>query len=212
MEFFAPSIICIFAQLAAMRFCASHFFSRIPYFAPMLFARIPAPILFALMFLPVGASALLINLAEHNPERHLRFLTLSLNFSTFFAMIFVSWIATLVYILAPGFRSRFFIYTGLVIAVLFRFWQDSFMMEGLNVTGQIPDIESVSFDSPVFVMHAIVSLFMIALLILLPLWLLKKEKALGFPEESKGKTILWFFVFPVGIFFIQPRMKRILDN
>lgn len=178
----------------------------------MLFARIPAPILLALMLLPAGASFLLINLAEQFPERHLRFLTLSLNLSTFFAMIFVCWIATLVYILAPGFRSRFFIYAGLVISVLFRLWQDSFLMEGLNVTGQIPDISSISLDSPVFIVHVIVSLFMIALLILLPIWLLRKEHELGFPAESKGKTILWFFIFPVGIFFIQPRMKRILDT
>jgi hypothetical protein len=52
---------------------------------------------------------------------------------------------------------------------------------------------------------------MILLLILLPLWLLKKEKVLGLPGEAKGKTILWFFIFPVGIFFIQPRMKALLD-
>jgi hypothetical protein len=177
----------------------------------MLFARIPAPILLALMFLPAGASFLLANLAEQYPERHLRFLTLSLNLSTFFAMIFVCWMATLVYILAPGFRSRFFIYIGLAVGVLFRIWQDSFLMEGLNVTGRVPDIESISLDSPVFVMHAIVSLFILSLLIMLPLWLLKKEKTFGLPEEAKGKTILWFFIFPVGIFFIQPRMKALLD-
>jgi hypothetical protein len=178
----------------------------------MFFARLRPAWLFLLMFLPVIISAILILLADHYPQKHLRFLIMSQNLSTFFAMVFVCWIATLVLVLAPSFRSKFLIFAGLVIGILFRFWQDSFIMEALNVTGKIPDIEFISFDSPVFVMHILVSLFMIAVLILLPNWLLKKEKALGFEERSKGKTILWFFAFPVGIWFIQPRVRKILEE
>jgi hypothetical protein len=114
-------------------------------------------------------------------------------------------------VLAPTFRSKFLAFAGLTISVLFRFWEDSFSMEALNATGRVPKLAYISLDSPVFVMHVLVSLFMIVLLVFLPLWLLKKEKSLGFAEESKGKTILWFFIFPVGMWFIQPRMRKILD-
>jgi hypothetical protein len=178
----------------------------------MLFARIRPLWLFLLLFLPALTSGILAALADHFPLRHYRFLVLSLNLSTFFAMIFVCWIATLVYLLAPRFRSKFLVFAGLGIGVLFRLWQDSFLMGALNASGQIPSIEFISLDSPVFVMHVIVSLFMIGVLILLPLWLLKKEKALGIEPESKGKTILWFFIFPIGIWFIQPRVQKVLSD
>lgn len=177
----------------------------------MLFARIKAIWLFLLLFIPVTISGILMQLAETTPHKHLRFLTISLNLSTFFAMTFVCWLATLTFILAPTFRARFFVFAGLVIGILFRLWQDSFVMEALNITGQIPRLEYISIDSPVFVMHVLVSLFMIYLLVQLPIWLLKKEKRLDLPNESKAKSILWFFIFPVGIFFLQPRMRKILD-
>jgi hypothetical protein len=178
----------------------------------MLFARIRPIWLFLLLFIPIIASGILSELAVHAGLKHYRFLVLSLNLSTIFAMIFVCWIATLVYVLAPRFRSRFLVFFGLGISVLFRLWQDNFVMAALNESGQIPTIESISLDSPVFVMHVIVSLFMIMTLFLLSFWLLKKEKLLGFAAESKAKTILWFFAFPIGIFFIQPRMRKILSE
>lgn len=178
----------------------------------MLFARIKPIWLFLLLFVPLTASGILAELAEHYPLRHHRFLVLSLNLSTFFAMIFVCWILTLVYVLAPTFRSKFLIFFGMTISILFRIWQDNFNMELLNATGKVPTLETFGIDSPIVVMHAIVSLFMITTLILLPLWLLKKEQLLGFAPESKAKTIAWFFVFPIGIWFIQPRMRKILEQ
>lgn len=178
----------------------------------MLFARIRPIFLSLLMFLPIIASGLLVVLAEHNKAKHLRMLVLSTNLSTFFAMVFVCWIATLVYVLAPSFRSKFFAFAGLTIGVLFRLFEDSITLDVLNVTGQIPILSFVSLDSPIFVMHVLVSLFMISLLVFLARWLIRKEKSLGFEEESKIKTILWFIIFPVGIWFIQPRMRKILDE
>jgi hypothetical protein len=178
----------------------------------MLFARIRPIWLFLLMFLPVIASGIFGVLAEHNEAKHTRFLVLSVNLSTLFAMIFVCWIATLVYVLAPTFRGKFLALFGLGVSVLFRIWQDKITLAFVNVTGKIPSLAFVSIDSPVFVMHVLVSLFMIALLIFLSLWLLKKEAALGILPQTKGKTLFSFFVFPIGIWFIQPRMRKILDE
>lgn len=178
----------------------------------MFFARLRAPFLLLLLFAPVIASLLFQQFAAMNEEKHLRFLILSVNLSTVFAMLFVCWIATLTFILAPRFRSKLLVFMGLALSVLFRLWQDNFTLDVVNVTGQIPKLEFISVDSPVFVMHVIVSLFMLTLLVQLALWLLKKEKELGLPEESKGKTIAWFIIFPVGMFFIQPRMRKILEE
>jgi hypothetical protein len=177
----------------------------------MLFARIRPLWLFLLMFVPVIASVILGVLAEQNEAKHVRFLVLSVNLSTFFAMVFVCWIATLVYVLAPTFRSKFLALFALGVSVIFRIWEDDITLAFVNTTGQIPTLSFISLDSPVFVMHVLVSLFMIALLILLPLWLVKKEAALGYAPSSKGKSILSFFVFPVGMFFIQPRVKKVLE-
>jgi hypothetical protein len=177
----------------------------------MLFARIHPALLLLLMLVPAIASATLEHLAAQNAEKHLRFLVMSINLSTFFAMIFVCWIATLVYVLAPRFRSKFLAFFGLGIAVLFRLWQDNFTLDAVNVIGEIPKLSFISLESPVFVMHVLSSLVMIAILILLGSWLVKKEKALGLATDSTGKTILWFIIFPVGMWFIQPRMRKILD-
>lgn len=177
----------------------------------MLFARIHPALLLLLMLVPAITSAVLEQLAAHNEEKHLRFLVLSVNLSTLFAMIFVCWIATLVYVLAPKFRSKFLAFFGLGIAVLFRLWQDNFTLDAVNIIGEIPKLAFISLESPVFVMHVLSSLFMIALLILLGSWLVKKEISLGLPSDSKGKTILWFIIFPVGMWFIQPRMRKIID-
>ncbi|MEO5644360.1 MAG: hypothetical protein ABIQ40_01825 [Bacteroidia bacterium] len=177
----------------------------------MFFARIRAPWLLLLFLIPIIASVVFAQLAAYNEAKHLRFLILSVNLSTVFAMLFVCWIATLSYILAPRFRSKLFALVGLGLSVLFRLWQDNFTLDVVSVTGAIPQLEFISVDSPVFVMHVIVSLFMITLLVQLALWLLKKEKELGLDTTSKGKTILWFIVFPVGMWFIQPRMRKILE-
>ncbi|CAN5227223.1 hypothetical protein BH09BAC5_BH09BAC5_01360 [soil metagenome] len=176
----------------------------------MLFARIKAIWLFLIFFVPIIISVALTMSADFYPAKHLRFLTISLNLSTVFAILFVAWILTLVFILAPSFRSRFLVFFGMAISVLFRMWQDSFTLEALNVTGKLPKLEFISIDSPVFVMHVLVSLFMIYVLVLLSIWLIKKEISLGLTTDSKAKTILSFIVFPIGIFFIQPRMRKIL--
>lgn len=178
----------------------------------MFFARIRPIWLFILFFLPVIASSVLVVLAGYFPQRHYRFLILSLNLSTFFAMAFVCWIATLVYVLAPSFYSKLLVFSGLTLSVLFRFWQDNFNMDALRVNGKIPTLEDIPVNSPVFILHALVSLVMIIVLVFLPLWLLKKEKLNGSEKKSTFKTILWFFVFPVGIFFIQPRIQKILGE
>jgi hypothetical protein len=177
----------------------------------MLFARIRPTWLFLLMFLPVILSGILGVLAEHNEAKHTRFLVMSVNLSTFFAMIFVCWTATLVYVLAPTFRSKFLALFGLGVSVIFRLWQDDITLAFVNSTGKIPSLAFISLDSPVFVMHVLVSLFMITLLIFLPLWLIKKESTLDFVSLPKWKMILAFFVFPIGLWFIQPRTRRILD-
>lgn len=178
----------------------------------MFFARLRAPFLLLLILVPAIASAVFQQLAASNEEKHVRFLILSVNLSTVFAMLFVCWIATLSYILAPRFRSKLLVFMGLGISVLFRLWQDNFTLDVISVTGQIPKLAFISLNSPVFVMHVIVSLFMLTLLVQLALWLLKKEKELGLPAEPKGRTIAWFLIFPVGMFFIQPRMRKILDE
>jgi hypothetical protein len=178
----------------------------------MFFARLRASFLLLLLLTPAIASAVFEQLAAHNDAKHIRFLILSVNLSSVFAIIFVCWIATLVYVLAPSFRAKFLAIFGLGIAVLFRLWQDNFTLDAVNRIGAIPKLAFISLDSPVFVMHVIASLIMIALLILLGLWLVKKETALGLSSASKGKTILSFIVFPVGMFFIQPRMRKILDE
>ncbi|MDQ3109101.1 MAG: hypothetical protein M3R17_04325 [Bacteroidota bacterium] len=177
----------------------------------MLFARLRPTWLLLLMLLPAVASAIFGEMAEHNASKHTRLLVMSVNLSTFFAMIFVCWIATLAYVLAPTFRSKFLVLFGLGVSVLFRLWQDDITLAFVNSTGKIPELAFISVDSPVFIMHVLVSLFMIALLILLSFWLLKKEVTSGILPQSKAKTILSFFVFPVGMFFIQPRMRKILD-
>jgi hypothetical protein len=178
----------------------------------MFFARIRPVWLFLLFFVPVAASGLLAFFAENNPVNHYRFLVLSLNLSTFFAMAFVCWIATLVYVLAPSFYSKLLVFAGLALSVLFRFWQDNFNMGALHANGKIPTLEGIPLNSPIFILHALVSLIMLVLLVFLPLWLLKKEKLSGAEKESTFKTILWFFVFPIGIFFIQPRVQKILNE
>jgi hypothetical protein len=178
----------------------------------MFFARIRPVWLFLLFFVPVAASGLLAFFAENNPVNHYRFLVLSLNLSTFFAMAFVCWIATLVYVLAPSFYSKLLVFAGLALSVLFRFWQDNFNMGALHANGKIPTLEDIPLNSPIFILHALVSLIMLVLLVFLPLWLLKKEKLSGAEKESTFKTILWFFVFPIGIFFIQPRVQKILNE
>lgn len=177
----------------------------------MLFARLRAPLLLLLLLAPAIASAVFEQMAAHNDAKHTRFLILSVNLSSVFAIIFVCWIATLVYVLAPSFRAKFLALFGLGIAVLFRLWQDNFTLDVVNTAGVIPKLAYISLDSPVFVMHVLSSVFMLALLVLLGLWLVKKENALALPPQSKGKSILSFLVFPVGLFFIQPRMRKILD-
>jgi hypothetical protein len=154
---------------------------------------------------------MLEQLAATNEAKHVRLLVMSINLSTVFAMLFVCWISTLVYVLAPTFRSKLLALLGIAVSVLFRLWQDNFTLDVVNVTGMVPRLSFISLDSPVFVMHVLVSVFMIALLILLGLWLVKKETALGLAPATKGKAILWFIVFPVGMFFIQPRVKKMLD-
>lgn len=178
----------------------------------MFFARIRAPFLLLIMLAPAITGAILEQLAAHNDAKHIRFLTLSVNLSSVFAMIFVCWIATLVYVLAPTFRAKFLAFFGLGVAVLFRLWQDNFTLDAINRIGAIPKLAFISLDSPVFVMHVLSSVFMIALLILLGLWLVKKEETLGLSSASKGKSILSFIVFPAGMFFIQPRMRKLLDE
>ncbi len=177
----------------------------------MFFARIRPAWLFLLMLLPVLASVIFGQLAEHNDVKHIRYLVLSINLSTFFAMIFVCWVATLVYVLAPSFRSKFLLLFGVAISVLFRLWQDNFTLDVVNITGHIPRLAFISLYSPVFVMHVLVSVFIIFLLIMLGSWLVKKEKELGLAQASKVKTMLWFIIFPIGMWFIQPRMRKIMD-
>ncbi len=176
----------------------------------MFFARVRPVWLFFLMFLPLIASIIFGQLAEQNEVKHIRYLVLSINLSTFFAMIFVCWMATLVYVLAPSFRGKFLLLFGLAISVLFRLWQDNFTLDVVNITGQIPQLAFISLDSPIFVMHVLVSVFIISLLVLLGNWLVRKEKELGLAPESKGKTIIWFILFPIGMWFIQPRMRKIM--
>lgn len=177
----------------------------------MLFARLRAPLLLLLMLAPAIASAAFEQMAAHNDAKHTRFLVLSVNLSSVFAIIFVCWIATLVYVLAPSFRAKFLSFFGLGVAVLFRLWQDNFTLDVVNSVGAIPRLAYISLDSPVFVMHLLSSVFMLALLVLLGLWLVKKENALELSSLSRGKSIASFLIFPVGMFFIQPRMRKILD-
>lgn len=178
----------------------------------MFFARIHPIWLLLLMLLPATGSVILEQLAAHNEQKQVRFLVMSVNLATFCAMIFVCWISTLVYVLAPSFRSKFLVFLGIAVSVLFRLWQDNFTLDVINITGKIPRLAFISLDSPVFVINILVSVFLIALLILLAKWLIKKEKELGLASESKVKTILWFIIFPAGMFFIQPRMRKILDE
>lgn len=178
----------------------------------MFFLRFRPLTLFILLFLPLLAAALLQVMAPFHPQSQMRMLIFSVNLSTLFALVFVCWIASLAYVLAPNFGLRFLVFAGLAASVLFRFWEDNWSIRVLHATGEMPKPEDLRISSLTFILHALVSLLVLVFLVLLPLWLVRKEKEQGLPAVSKAKTILWFFIFPIGLWFIQPRVQQLLEE
>lgn len=178
----------------------------------MFLIRLRPLYLFLLMMVPMVLSAILAEAPAFATTNALRLQVVSVNLSTFFAVVFVSWIATLTYTLSPGKNSRWLIIVLLAAGTAFRAWQDSLMIDELYAYGRIMPLENLEILSPLFILHALVSLVVLATLMLLSIWIVRKEKASGINSRPLWLTIVQFFVFPIGLFWIQKRMQTVFPE
>lgn len=178
----------------------------------MFLLRLRPLFLFLLLMLPVAASALLKSLATAGTANALRQQVIAVNLSSLFAILFVAWIITLVFALAPGAGSRWTIAAGMALGMAFRTWQDSWTIDELYASGHELSVEDLDPLSPYFILHAAVSLFMLATLALLARWLVRKEKSAGIAGQPFWLTFVQLLVFPVGLFWIQKRARQFLPE
>lgn len=168
--------------------------------------------LFLLLMLPVLLSGILQQAPYFAAENALRLQIISVNLSTIFACIFVAWIITLTVALAPGMASRLIISITLIAGMGFRALQDSWMIDELNANGRLIDVEDLEILSPIFIIHAFLSLFMLLTLAMLSVWLVRKEKNAGIHTQPLWLTVIQFLIFPVGLFWIQKRVQAVKKN
>ncbi|HEU4717531.1 MAG TPA: hypothetical protein VFU15_06850 [Bacteroidia bacterium] len=174
----------------------------------MFLLRLRPVVMLLLIVLPLAAGAVLqaaADLAGKNTQLQLASTALSF----VFAMIFCAWIAALTWKLARGTLRRLVLLFLLLCGVVFRAWQDCWSVNKFLATGKMPSVEEIDPLSAIFILHALVSLFVVYLLVWLSVSLVKKEKSSGISSSPLWQTLLSFFVFPVGVFFIQRRIQRL---
>jgi hypothetical protein len=165
--------------------------------------------IFLALMIPMLLGALLQNAPMWTSENLVRLQVTGINCSTFFALVFVLWIGTLVYKLAPRENVRWTILAGLALGVAFRAWQDSWAIDWVYMTGQQPAVEEIDPTSPLFILHALVSLFMLFTFVLIARWLVIREKMAGINRTPFWLTLVQLLAFPVGLWWIHPRAKRL---
>jgi TctA family transporter len=175
----------------------------------MFLLRISPITLFLLLFIPLVAGLILLQSPEFAPEKAVRLQALGVNLGTAFAVVFAAWIASLIYFLAPSTGSKFTWILLLGLGLLFRAWEDGWKIENLYFNGKIPNESDIEINSPLFILHLLVSVMMVVVLILIAVWLTRKEKEMGKETKPLWQTVLLFLGFPIGLFFIQKRVKAV---
>lgn len=175
----------------------------------MFLLRLKPFSIFLLLIIPMLAGGIFQAAPYFTSVNTIRLQIIGVNISTIFAVLFTAWMATLTWAIAPGMTRRSFLIAGLSLSMAFRAWQDSWSIDALLLTGKMPAIEDVPLFSPLFVLHALVSLFILYLLVMLAVWLVRREKAIGIQPQSLGITILQFMVFPVGLFWTHKRARAL---
>jgi hypothetical protein len=168
--------------------------------------------LFLLLIIPMLTAMLLQRAELFTAVNVVRLKVIGVNLSTIFAVLFTAWIGTLVWALAPSMVTRSMLIAGLSLSMAFRAWQDSWAIDELYATGKLPDTSHVEMLSPLFVLHALISLFMLYLLVMLAMWLVREEKAVRGTAPSFWGTLLQFLVFPIGLFWIQKRAQAVVKK
>jgi hypothetical protein len=177
----------------------------------MFLLRIRPLYLFLLFMIPAIAGGILQQAPEWTSTNVIRLQVFGINCSTIFALTFVVWLIALTYAVAPSLTMRYFVVGWLALGAVFRGWQDSWTIDWLYLTNKLPGFEEVNSYPPLFWLHIAISVLMIVTLVLLSIWIVRKEKAAGI-KSSFAITLLEFIAFPVGLWFIQPRVKKLIEN
>jgi ABC-type uncharacterized transport system permease subunit len=176
----------------------------------MFLLRLKPILLFLLLMIPMIAGAILQQATAFHTEHPLRVMAMGINLSSIFAILFCAWIATITWVVTPGQNLRLLLLVLLGLGMAFRLWQDSWNIQSVYMQGKMLSVEDFPVTSPLFVLHALVSVYMLTLFVLLARWLVRKEIASGKTASSTGITILQFLVFPVGLFWLQKRLRSLI--
>lgn len=167
--------------------------------------RLDRTTLFFVLLTPLLVAGLLRYEAITDPVGRERMLNICLISSVFFAAFFTAWIIDILYRLAPSKIWRERIIWFLLIGIGYRVFMDWFTIDQIRSTGKAPEIESMPAVIP---FHLAITLGVLTLLVFLGRWLVMREHN-GRATKGWGWTSLLFIVFPVGIWFLQPRLQQL---